>query len=159
GVDEVSAIELRAMVNARRADLAAQRAGVNLAPRPPVWAATWFEAIATTSRIAIDEPVLRFKMDNAILQQARPERYVDGQWRSAQAEIRGRGFAYSSEFCPRCHADTDGGWNGKVCKGRALIKGKPDMGVLESGKEPTEQQLDGTAPAVWKRRPFRCGYV
>jgi len=50
GPNEVSAIEVRAMVLGRRADLKAQRRGVHLAPRPPVWAATWFEALAINQR-------------------------------------------------------------------------------------------------------------
>ncbi len=50
GPREVSAIEVRERVLGRRADLKAQHRGVHLAPRPPVWAATWFEALAINQR-------------------------------------------------------------------------------------------------------------
>jgi hypothetical protein len=119
--NEVSALELRERVLARRADLKAQRRGVHLAPRPPVWAATWFEAIATTGRIEEALPLTKVKVIEEIVQSAQRERWgydEDGKYRLLPAleEVRAKRTLYSDELCPACGVDREGGWNGTVCK-------------------------------------------
>jgi hypothetical protein len=119
--NEVSALELRERVRARRADLAGQWRGVHLAPRAPVWAATWFEALATTGRIEERLPTEKVKDVEEIVQKAEPEHWgcdQDGQTRllPATEEIRAKRPVYSNELCPRCGMDRDGGWDGTVCQ-------------------------------------------
>lgn len=102
----VTAVKVRQMVRARRADLTAQRRGVHLAPRPPVWAVTWFEALAVTMRVEeplAPEPVLR-QIELPL---------AGGQVQTATSEPRKtkRKEIWSNELCPACRADVQGGWN------------------------------------------------
>jgi len=121
----ISAVQLREMVRARRRDLAMQRQGFSLAPRPPVWAATWFEALARTDRmdeILPVETVRRMKIETA---PAQPERranwYSHEMLPATPAEYEWRTFT-SADICPSCgssrvqDAQADHGWNGTICR-------------------------------------------
>lgn len=101
---EWTAVKVREVVRARRQDLAAQRRGVHLAPRPPVWAVTWFEALAITQRIDEHLPAER------VLHQIELATDKAG---ATDVELRKpkRKEVWSSELCPACRADVKGGWN------------------------------------------------
>lgn len=136
---EVTAVQVREMVRARRADLDAQRRGVHLAPRPPVWAVTWFEALAVTMRV--EEPL----PPEPVLRQIE-SRAADGEARTTTSEPRKpkRKEVWSYERCPACRADVQGGWN-------------PVRGVCSAALSRQADRLHQHDQVSARRRV--CGYV
>ena len=146
---EKTAIEVREMVRARRADLRAQRRGVHLAPRPPVWAITWFEALAITQRAEAKLPLEKVCRRMEVVQKAQPAQYGNdeqGRWRLLPAikEKRERRQSWSDELCPLCRADTDDGWD-------------PVRGVCSAKLPRTVDEFHQRDQVSVRRRG--CGYV
>lgn len=137
--NEVTALELREMVLARRADLKAQRKGVHLCPRKPVWAATWFEALAVSQRVEEAAPLERVMREERILQHARVrgqhwdnerQRYVEHE---ARDEIRRREPVHSNTRCPRCLSDAGkDGKDGKSAWNPSTGRCDVELKVLEN---------------------------
>jgi hypothetical protein len=146
---EKTAVEVREMVRARRADLRAQHHGVHLAPRPPVWAVTWFEALAITQRIEEKLPLTKVCSRLTVVQKAQPahwghDEHRQWRWLPATAERTERKQFYSNELCPLCRADVRAGWD-------------PDRGVCSA---PLARAVDAfhDHDQVSARRSV-CGYV
>lgn len=158
--DEVSAVEVRARVAARRAWLRGDRSGPEA---PKVWGVTWFEAIAVTQ--AEDEPLplvpvfsRRVTTREAVAERSDWSNY-DPQTRSyarlpAEPATYERRTVDSSSACPRCRADRDGGWDGTVCRAPLRSKDGKDSEILAS-----RRAAWGGARLDAARGPKSCGYV
>ncbi len=136
---ELTAVQVRDLVRARREDLAAQRRGVHLAPRPPVWAVTWFEAMAITMRASERSPTV------PVLRRIEGRRAAVERCDGDGAERRPtRTERWSNELCPMCRADVKGGW-------------APGRGVCSAALPRAVDALH-QRDQVSTRRRF-CGYV
>jgi N6-adenosine-specific RNA methylase IME4 len=132
---EVSAIEVKAAVWKRRRWCRARRiAQIRKEPfsqpEPPgVWAVTWYETLAVTGRIDKLMPernegmhLVRVRTDGVQhIVNADTMKELQRQLgkEKARAIVAQKFTTYpTSEFCPRCRADKDSGWDGRVCKAR-----------------------------------------
>lgn len=155
---ERSAVEVRDMVQARRAaarkvQTSARRDALSV---PKVWAVTWFEALTVAGRAFEAEPPAKVQPYKHCVEEPREETSTYDRYTWEHKTIPARAGKYewrwhtSELLCPRCGADSAGGWDGKVC--RATLRGDTQLAVKRRLRA-------GWCAGDVRSAPKQCGYV